>query len=120
MVALMIQSQGLPKVVIDARMVGPIPHGIARYVTELAKGLKKLNDTVPLPYHPVFLTHGSEAGPEIQSFETLSTQISFLNWREIIEIPVLLKKVRAGAYHSPSFSSLWSCPCPSVITVHDL
>jgi glycosyltransferase involved in cell wall biosynthesis len=32
----------------------------------------------------------------------------------------MLKRLGAGAYHSPTFSSLIGAPCPWVLTVHDL
>ncbi len=118
----------LPRVVIDARMVTSIPHGIARYVTHLAKGLEILHHSTPLTYEPLFLVH-STFGSNFSSsfndlsfgpFQTIPVSASFLNPQEIFEIPKTLRKVKAAVYHSPSFSSLWNCPCPSAVTIHDL
>lgn len=114
----------IPKVIIDARMVGPIPHGIARYVSELARGLENKNRISPLLYEPIFLIRPiTELGSQIQtfgSFKTLSAASPFLSPRELLELPRILKQNQARLYHSPSFSSLWKCPCPSVVTIHDL
>jgi glycosyltransferase involved in cell wall biosynthesis len=112
-----------PRVVIDARMVGPVPHGFSRYVTRMAEGMKLLIQKSPLPYEPVFLV-----GPEILNgpsspfgfFETVRIGAPFLNPLEMFEIPVVLKKLGASLYHSPTFSSLYRSPCPWVVTVHDL
>lgn len=102
---------------VDARMVGPVGHGIARYVEHLAKGLELVNEDSRLSYDPVFLTR---PGRRIRSFETIETEIPFLSMRELREIPALLRSAGADLYHSPSFSSLWSAPCPWLVTIHDL
>ena len=106
-----------PLVAIDARMVGPIPHGIARYVTFLAKGLTGIRS---LEYEPVFLVSPGPPHPELALFQTVTLETPFLHPKELIEIPRVLRSLRASVYHSPSFSSLWSCPCASIVTIHDL
>lgn len=106
------------RVVIDARMIGPIPHGIARYVTRLASGLSSLR--AQLPYEPVFLVDRDFPDETFFGFKTLRTSSRFLSMREWIEIPFLLKKTGASLYHSPSFSSLLRSPCPWIVTIHDL
>ena len=103
-----------PRVVIDARMVGPTIHGIARYVTLLAHGLSGLKD---LPYEPVFLV---APGMKMADFRVKETNVAFLSPGELWSIPRLLSELGASLYHSPSFSSLFYCPCPWVSTVHDL
>ncbi len=112
---------GKPRVLIDARMVSEIPHGIARYVTQMAQGLKL---SEKLPYEPVFLTQPNLQNETRQKFfagfETQTIHAPFLSPQEVWEIPRFLSKSKAALYHSVSFSSLWTCPCPSVITLHDL
>ena len=108
-------------IVIDGRMVSDIPHGIARYVAQIARGLKSLGK---LEYRPVFLVHPqlSHASRQMffEGFDTQEMQAPFLSPREWLEIPLYLRRSRAAAYHSPSFSSLWYSPCPTLMTLHDL
>lgn len=115
-------GSGMDTVVIDARMVTPIPHGFARYVTRLAEGLKLLREAGQLNYEVVFFTHGETANISrvFRDFKTIPVHAPFLNPLEIIELPFLLKRAKASIYHSPTFSSLPFCPCPWLVTVHDL
>jgi glycosyltransferase involved in cell wall biosynthesis len=106
----------LPKVLIDARMVSPVQHGISRYVTSLARGLSEFK----VPYQPIFLRGSSDLPSEFSVFEQIQARSRFLSLSELWELPRLLRKSGAALYHSPSFSSLWSCPCPSIVTIHDL
>jgi glycosyltransferase involved in cell wall biosynthesis len=109
------------KILIDARMVEAVPHGIARYVTQIAWGLEQVRHSSPLPYDPVFLVnHEVEKTLPFALFQTQVSDVPFLNPKEIFKIPVLLKNLGAAAYHSPSFSSLWASPCPTLVTIHDL
>src|SRR5689334_900476 len=102
-------QKALPKVIIDARMIDKIPHGIARYVTYLAKGLAQLRKAENgLRYEPIFLVNSSN--PDLFSFQTIEMKSPFLSPKELIEIPKTLKRLGAALYHSPSFSSLWNCP----------
>lgn len=115
------KTETTPRVIIDARMVRKVPHGVARYVTQIAKGLRECHLITPLSYKPLFLI-----SPEMKDqnafseFETIETDIPFLSPWEIIKIPKLLKKFNSDLYHSPSFSSILNCPCKSIVTIHDL
>jgi glycosyltransferase involved in cell wall biosynthesis len=109
-----------PQVVIDARMVTKIPHGISRYVTQLAKGLRRQQEGRRLEYNPVFLLSSLAHAVHFAPFNIHVVKAPFLHPGELLEIPQVLKTLDARLYHSPSFSSLWYCPCPSVITIHDL
>jgi glycosyltransferase involved in cell wall biosynthesis len=116
----MVSSLTLPKVIIDARMVGPIPHGISRYVCYLAQALAALNQKQALLYQPIFLINSKYPESHFYSFETVRVESPFLHYGELFEIPKKLRAIKADLYHSPSFSSLWRAPCPALITVHDL
>jgi glycosyltransferase involved in cell wall biosynthesis len=106
----------LPRVVIDGRMVGPIQHGIARYVSLIAKGLA---DQKELGFTPIFLAQpGMEEA--FSGFETCTVRTPFLDLKESFLLPFVLKRLKPSLYHSPSFSSLTHCPCPYLVTVHDL
>jgi glycosyltransferase involved in cell wall biosynthesis len=108
--------KALPRVVIDARMVGPIGHGIARYVSLLAQGLREL----PLQYTPVFLVDPNfYKSNQFEGFETLPVNAPFLSfpaeWRAIRQAVQ-----GAALFHSPSFASFPGIPVPHIMTVHDL
>src|SRR5690606_38004513 len=98
--------------------VGEALHGIARYVTLLARGLSQLEGE--LPYEPVFLTHGQRFEAGFHGFETWPHAVPFLDPREQVSLPIALKRGRADFYHSTSFSSLLWSPVPWLVTIHDL
>lgn len=114
----------IPKVVIDARMVEVVPHGIARYVTGLASGLKQLqSENGDLSYEPVFLVREDFPSEQFEGWKIKRVRAGFLARSELIEIPRIIRG--AALYHSPSFSSLFSIgpfkpSCPWIITIHDL
>ena len=112
--------RSLPRVVIDARTVGLIPHGFARYVTQLAEGLAQLRETRGLEYEPVFLVGPNCSAPVFSRFRTRRARVAIHKPGEILEIPSLLRMEHAKLYHSPTFSSLVWSPCPWIVTVHDL
>ncbi|MBL7714885.1 MAG: glycosyltransferase family 4 protein [Bdellovibrionales bacterium] len=119
----------VPKVMIDARMVGPIPHGIARFVDSIALGLSQLQERQgQLSYLPVFMMEHSqakrrEAEGGFHGFPVLGMGSPFLSPKEWWEISSRLRLGQADLYHSPSFASLpagfWP-RCPWVLTIHDL
>lgn len=106
-----------PRVVIDARMVGPTGHGIALYVSQLAEGLFRLD----LPYEPFYLVH--ESCPENSLLRRLphaQTSLKFLEPAELVGLPGVIRRLGPALYHATSFSSLLRYPCPHLQTVHDL
>lgn len=105
------------RIVIDARMIGAVPHGIARYVKNLAAGLAELPS---LKYEPIFLVSHAGRSQIPEKFRTETVQADFLSAKELLELPRTLKELAPALYHSPSFSSLISCPCPWIVTIHDL
>lgn len=113
-------AENHPVLIIDARMVGTVPHGIARYVLALVASLRALESLQPLPYRPVFLVSKNTPLLWFEPFSTQQVRAPFLHPREWLEIPFYLRQHQAFLYHSPSFSSLPYCPCPSLITLHDL
>lgn len=112
-----------PRIVIDARMVGPTAHGIARYVRLLARGLAERARNSPLAYEPVLLVAGQQRGERLPlpvELARIEVDAPFLSVAELVELPRVLERTQAALYHSPSFSSLVWSPCPWVMTVHDL
>jgi glycosyltransferase involved in cell wall biosynthesis len=112
------QKTGKPRVLIDARMVGPGGHGIALYVSQLAAGLAKIPN---LPYEPFFLLHSScPKDSLLRSYGHCETELKFLEPAELVGLPKVIRSLSASLYHSTSFASLWNYPCPHLQTVHDL
>ncbi len=122
----------MKKLVIDARMVGEFGHGISRYVEGIAAhlnvgnpltdellsllGVRSLQDL-----EIVFLVRPDfpKTSP-IRSHQTQVLDLSSFDPRSWIEIPYLLKKLKADLYFNPTFSSFPALPCDYVQTVHDL
>ena len=109
----------IPRIVIDARMVDPQMHGFSRYVSLLIRGLAARHAASALAYAPVILTAPGQSR-FAQGFEVHEISTPFLSHLELTEIPRQLRRLRADLYHSPTFSSLWSSPCPWILTIHDL
>lgn len=107
-----------PLIAIDARMIGPVPHGIARYVTDILHELRKRSSSL---YEILVLISQQMIGNPIwKNFEVEPLRSPFLSPTEWVEVPNILKKRNAALYYSPSFSSLPFCPCPHLVTLHDL
>jgi glycosyltransferase involved in cell wall biosynthesis len=106
-----------PRVVIDARMVGPHGHGISLYVSQLAEGLAALS----LPFEPFYLIH-PDCPPQhlLRRLPHREVALRFLEPAELVGLPGVLKQLSTTLYHTPSFGSLAVYPCPHVQTVHDL
>jgi len=109
-----------PRVVIDARMVGDVPHGIAQHVLRFAEGLSFIDMETRLPYEPIFLLAPGVSPAKIANFRSQVVHAPFLHPSELWEIPRVLRDLDAAVYHSPSFSSLIAAPCPWIVTIHDL
>jgi alpha-1,3-rhamnosyl/mannosyltransferase len=125
------ETSGAHTVVLDARMVGPKPVGIGRYVSLLAGALAEMRDTPQgLPYRVVVLVPERDGGYATEAaagFPRRTVHAPFLHASELVELPRTLRAIASAAppgartiYHSPSFSSLFRCPVPWLVTVHDL
>jgi hypothetical protein len=107
----------IPRVVIDARMVGPHGHGISLYVAQLAEGLANL----PLSFEPYYLIHPEcPAEHLLRRLPHQEVNLRFLEPAELVGLPGIIKKLSPALFHTPSFGSLVHYPCPHVQTVHDL
>lgn len=107
----------MKRILIDARMVKATGHGIGNYVAEMAEGLARLR----LPFELMYLV---DAGlPERHLLRSLPHRISkvpFLHPLESLRLFGEIEKYKPDLFHSTSFASLRSYPCPHVQTVHDL
>ena len=106
-------------ILVDARSVDAVHHSFARYITQLAKGLKELGE---LPYQVEFLVtpECAKNRDALSGFPLHSVAVPFLTYSELWKIPRVLKELNADAYHSPTFSAAFAVPCPYAATVHDL
>ena len=106
------------RIAIDLRMVGAIPHGIARYATALWKGLPARSDVRYLALV------GSAVPPTLSSQrpgdELIQTHSRFLSPLEQIEVPALLRRAGAALFHATSFSVPLAWRGPLILTLHDL
>lgn len=107
----------MQKVLVDARMVSSVGHGIGNYVTEIAKSL--IDETKK--YELQFLVSPELSKDHLlRQYRCIETDISFLHPREALSLGKIIRQEAPNLYHSPSFSSLLRYPCPYVQTVHDL
>lgn len=107
-----------PLVVIDVRMIGPVGHGIGEYVRDLVLGLSEIPDK---KYEIHLLV--SKDLPETDPLRGVSHTVMnsrFLSVSEMVEVPRVLKKLKADLFHSPSFSAYPFLSTPTIYTVHDL
>lgn len=105
-------------VVIDARMIGATGHGIAEYVRDLVLGLNEL----PEKKYDIHLLISKEMLEEdpLREIQHTLVEVPFLSPKEMIEVPRVLKKLRADLFHSPSFAAFPFNSTPTIYTVHDL
>lgn len=101
------------KILVDARMIGGVGHGIGNYVLDMAAALADRD----LPFELTYLVaKGSNSA--LRSLPHRESSVPFLNPLEAWRLPKELEGFHL--FHSPSFMSLASYPCPHVQTVHDL
>lgn len=110
------------KILVDARMLGPRGHGIARYVRAIARAqdLWRANPSEYSGAERLELVFATDARFPQPDLPQVSCTAPFLSLREWWELPRLIRKVGAHFYHSTSFASLPICPVPWIQTLHDL
>jgi glycosyltransferase involved in cell wall biosynthesis len=101
------------KVLVDARMIGGVGHGIGNYVLDMAAALTERD----LPFELTYLVAKGSNSP-LRNLPHRDSAISFLHPLEAWRLPKELEGFHL--FHSPSFMSLASYPCAHVQTVHDL
>jgi len=106
------------RVAIDLRMVGRVPHGIARYALALWNNLPARPDL-----HYLALCR-AEALPLIvvrrPGDEVWPTGSAFVSPLEQIELPWVLRRARVDLLHATSFAVPRAWTGPLVMTIHDL
>jgi glycosyltransferase involved in cell wall biosynthesis len=108
------------RIAIDARMIqAGSMHGIARYVYQLIKNLRRIDDTTQF-----FLLVGAgsplfhEKWPV--NFHLIKVRARWISFREQIELPRVLRSIKADLLHAPSFVAPLFTSCKLVMTIHDL
>lgn len=101
------------KVLVDARMIGGVGHGIGNYVLDMAAALAERD----LPFELTYLVAKGSNSP-LRNLPHRESAIRFLHPLEAWRLPKELEGFHL--FHSPSFMSLASYPCAHIQTVHDL
>jgi len=105
------------KILIDARMVAPQIHGIARYTVDLVRELSRLGNQVSI------LTHSGDEkkiiGTEFVHGE-IKVHAGFLNPLEPAALSAIRSYANYDVVHFPSFALPLLTPKNAVITLHDL
>ena len=105
------------EILLDARMVGPRMHGIARYAIDLARGLAALGQRV-------HLLAGSTAAADAVGPDAVAgvvpCAIPFASPLECLRLGAAIPAGRFDVVHFPSFAVPRRPPANAVVTVHDL
>ncbi|WP_418791065.1 glycosyltransferase family 4 protein [Phosphitispora sp. TUW77] len=107
------------RIVIDARMITNEMHGIARYTYNLADRLTSID-----PKNEYILLAGNDClagfAADRPNCRLERVRSKFISIAEQVELPLVLKGLRADLFHSPSFVAPLFCPCRLIMTVHDV
>ncbi len=111
------------RIVFDGRVITAHMHGIARYALDILDGL---NTSPPENSEVIVILNKNERTQELKQ-KLIHPQIktAFLNIppysiAEQFTLPLLLWRLKADLYHSPSYTSPYFCPCLRIITIHDM
>ncbi len=108
------------RIAIDARMINPgSMHGIARYVFQLLQCLMSIGSN-----HKFYIIVNPKSPlDQIEwpaHMELVTVKGTWFSLRQQWELPRLLRSIKADLFHAPSFMAPLVCPCPLVMTIHDL
>ena len=109
------------RIAIDARMIKPgTMHGIARYVFHLIYCLLNLLAEQDMLF--ILVNHKSPllASKWPKNVKLLTMRSSWISFSEQLELPFILWRYKVDLFHAPSFVAPIFCPCPMVMTIHDL
>lgn len=104
---------------IDCRVLaGPARTGVYQYIWQLVAAFAELR------HDHQFMLYTDAPPPEIPGL-TANFSVSVLGrsvpgmWQQIT-LPLALRRDRVDVFHGPTFTLPLYCPCPSVVTIHDL
>jgi len=104
---------------IDARLYGPLGRGLGRYIEEVVKRVVALD---PTNQYILFLSPRSFNDCQIEQ-ANVQKVIMPQRWYSLAEQlawPRLIYHYHLDMLHVPHFNAPFICPCPLVITIHDL
>lgn len=105
------------KIAFDLRRIAN--PGIGRYMKGLVESVLSLGTT-----HQFLLIMPPAASDAIDTLATgverVISSASYYSLREQIELPRILRQYKVDLLHSPHFLLPLVCPCPAVVTIHDV
>ncbi len=113
-------------------MIGSKGHGISKYVEDLTVAigpndpltlilLKALGSVTLKEVRWVFIIQKDcPKNSPVRRFETIELNTSCYHPKSWLQIPTLLRSLKADLFFNPTFASYPKLPCPYVQTVHDL
>jgi glycosyltransferase involved in cell wall biosynthesis len=104
-----------PLVLADGRMARRRRTGIATYVNELRQAME-LNPASDMRIEWVFGPPGLPRRGRLTSWGNLLLDVVWVH----VVLPLIALRRRAAVLHAPVAWGPWWCPCPMVVTMHDL
>jgi len=104
---------------IDARLYGPLGRGLGRYIEEVIKRVVALDSTNK---YVLFLSPRSFNDCYIEQANVQKVIMSqrWYSLAEQLAWPRLIHRYHLDMLHVPHFNAPLICPCPLIITIHDL
>lgn len=104
-----------PLILVDGRMARRRRTGIATYVLELRAAMER-RPASDLRIEWVFGPPGLPRRGRLTSWGNLFLDVLWLH----VVLPLTAWRRRAAVLHAPAAWGPWWCPCPMVVTMHDL
>lgn len=114
-----------PLIVVDARAARARMSGVGRYVLNLISELVELGEEryaviVSDDPHPELLSLKRVDFIEGGAGAAATAFVDRLSWEQRV-LPRVLKSSGADLFHATwNYGVPWNCPCPAVVTIHDL
>jgi glycosyltransferase involved in cell wall biosynthesis len=103
---------------IDARLFGPTGKGLGRYIEEIINNLLYIAKDIKFV---VFLNSSNfHLLAEAPNLEKVKVDIKWYGLKEQMMLPKIIKEKKIDLMHFPHFNVAIFCPCPYVVTIHDL
>lgn len=111
------------RIAIDGRHVADHFPGIGRYVFSLVRALAALEHghTLLVLHNPALRNTRFDWGELARGVELVKTSARPFSPGEQLQIPALLRRLRADVYHAPYYVMPYAAlPCPAVVTLYDV